>query len=424
MYQSELFGTTKREIAQEEESKNAIILIQGGYINRLMAGVYSFLPLGWRVMQNIQKIVREEMDKLPFTQEVYLPSLQPREIWEESGRWEEMEEVMYHLDGNKAGLGPTHEEVVTDLFRQYYNSYKDLPLAVYQIQNKFRQETRAKSGLLRGREFLMKDLYSFHLTEAELDAYYLKVQDAYSNIYRRAGIKVVLTEASGGVFSKFSHEYQAVCAAGEDTIYLNEKGDLGRNKEIVPTEEDPELLRFSGGKIHKVSAVEVGNIFKLNRKFSEPMQAEVADEKGEKRAVWMGCFGLGISRLMATMVEVMGEIDPKGGSNSRSLKMIWPAEIAPFKVHLLDLTAKLEAENIYQTLQKRGVEVLYDNRKRTAGEKFADADLIGAPIRLIYSERSKQKGGIEFIDMSKSSNQDLNSQVVSLEELTNSLGLK
>lgn len=387
MRQSILFGTTRREVPKEEESKNAILLIRGGYISKTMAGVYSYLALGLRALRRIENIVREEMNRLPGAQEILMPALQPRELWEESGRWEDYGEVMYRLAQEKMGLGPTHEEVVTDLFRQYVSSYKDLPLAVFQIQTKFRQELRAKSGLLRGREFLMKDLYSFHLSEEDLDDYYEKVKQAYYNVFSRCGLRSILTEASGGLFSKYSHEFQVPSEAGEDLIYLNEAGDLARNKEIVPSEEDAELREFSGELLRKETAIEVGNIFKLNRRFSEPMQAVVSRENGLKTPVWMGCYGIGISRLLGTVVEVFGDI---------SGKITWPKEVAPFSIHLLDLTGDKKGEKIYNDLYSQGFSILYDERERSAGEKFADADLIGAPVRLIISNRSLERGGLEI----------------------------
>lgn len=408
MRQSQLFGTTRRETPKDEESKNAILLIRGGYINKTMAGVYSYLPLGLRVLHNLVRILREEMNRLPHTQEVLMPALQPRELWEESGRWEAAQEGMYTVDHEKVALGPTHEEIVTDLFRQNGSSYKDLPLGLYQIQNKFRRELRAKSGLLRGREFLMKDLYSFDLTAEGLNSYYEEVKKAYAAIFRRAGLKTVVTLASGGIFSKYSEEFQAITPSGEDTIYLNPAGDYARNQELVKAEDDPDLLEFSGGHLDKVQAIEVSNIFKLNDRISAPMQAQVSSQNGEKVTVWMGCYGIGISRLMGTIVEVLGD---------ESGKIPWPKEIAPFQVHLLDLTPDQQGEKLYEELHSAGINILYDDRgDRMAGEKFADADLIGAPVRLVISKRSLESGGVE---MSSGSEQ---SEIISLSEIGNRIG--
>lgn len=395
MRQSQLFGTTRRETPKDEESKNAILLMRGGYINKTMAGVYSYLPLGLRVLHNLVRILREEMNRLPHTQEVLMPTLQPRELWEESGRWGAAQEGMYTVDHEKMVLGPTHEEIVTDLFRQNGSSYKDLPLGLYQIQNKFRRELRAKSGLLRGREFLMKDLYSFDLTAEGLNSYYEEVKKAYAAIFRRAGLKTVVTLASGGIFSKYSEEFQAITPSGEDTIYLNPAGDYARNQELVKAEDDPDLLEFSGGNLDKVQAIEVSNIFKLNDRISAPMQAQVSSQNGEKVTVWMGCYGIGISRLMGTIVEVLGD---------ESGKIPWPQEVAPFQVHLLDLTPDQQGEKLYEELHSAGINILYDDRgDRMAGEKFADADLVGAPVRLVISKRSLESGGVEMSSGSEQS---------------------
>lgn len=388
MRQSQLFGSTRKELPKDEASKNAILLMRGGYVSKSMAGVYSYLPLGLKVIQNLSRIVREELGKLPYTQEILMPSLQSRELWEESGRWEEIQEVMYTVEEGKMGLGPTHEEVVTDLFRQFVSSYREVPVGLYQIQTKFRNEPRAKSGLLRGREFLMKDLYSFHTTEAGLDEYYDLVTEAYFRIYNRCGLKAIFTEAAGGVFTKFSHEFQVVAEAGEDTIYYKADGTMARNKELVPSEEDPEILEYCGGSIKKDSAIEVGNIFKLKNKFSTPMGAQVSLEGGEKVDMWMGCYGLGISRLMGTMVEALGS----------DAKMIWPEGVAPFDIHVIDLTQDAQGEAVYETLSKNR-SVIYDDRERSAGEKFADADLMGSPIRVIVSKRSLASGGVEVKNM-------------------------
>lgn len=386
MKQSQLFGTTRKSVGQEEIAKNAILLQRGGYIHRTMAGVYVYLPLGWRILQRITAIVREELNKLPATQELLMPAMQPLSLWEETGRREEYRDIMYEVANEQVGLGPTHEEIVTDLFRHMVHSYRELPVAVYQIQTKFRKELRAKSGLLRGREFLMKDLYSFHLTEESLDEYYKQAQQAYAAIYERCGLRAILTEASGGTFSKYSHEYQVVNPAGEDDIFLNIDGTYARNKEIVPDENDPELIHFGGGTVTKVQATEVGNIFKLNRRFSEALDAAVLDDQGNRVQAWMGCYGIGISRLLGVVTEIYG--DEKG-----SIK--WPENLAPYKVHILDLTADRQGVALYETLGNSRDDVLVDDRGRSAGEQFNDADLIGAPYRVIVSPRSLEKGGAE-----------------------------
>jgi len=397
MRQSNLFFTTKREVPAGEVSKNAILLERGGYVQKTLAGAYSYLPLGLLVIRKIGNIVREEMNKLPRTSEVQMTILQPRELWEETGRWDDagMKEIMYRVgDDNSAGLGASHEENVTDLFRHLFSSYKELPMAAYQINTKFRKEARAKSGLLRGREFLMKDLYSFHASEEDLDTYYEYAAAAYMQVYERMGLKAIRTEASGGVFSKqHSDEFQIICEVGEDDIYLNATGDLAWNKEVIDGEDDPKLLEFSGGEIRKASAVEAGNIFRLGTKYTAAMNAQVSGENGERIPVYMGCYGIGVSRLMGILVEIFGSL----GENNRGAKIVWPESVAPVQCHILDLLNDGTAEQLYTHLSNLGVDVLLDDRSdKTAGEKFADADLIGAPHRIVVSKRSLEAGGLEY----------------------------
>ncbi len=379
MKQSHLFGTTRKETPKDETSKNAILLTKGGYIDKEMAGVYTLLPLGLRVAEKIQAVVREELNKLPHTSELLMPILQLHSLWEESGRREDIKGIMYDLKDESIGLGPTHEEIVTDLFRRFFHSYKELPKSAYQIQTKFRNEPRAKSGLLRGREFMMKDMYSFHISYEDFEQYYQLVQHTYFAIFNRIGLEALLTEASGGIFSKYSHEFQVLAEDGEDTIYLNQTGDKARNKEIVPSENDPEFLEFCEGIITKKNAIEVANIFTLSQKFSKPMHALVTSAGGEAVEVYMGCYGIGISRLVGALVEVYGDLE-KG-------IVTWPETVAPYRVHLIELGNGLGLD-VYNKLIDAGVEVLYDDRDLSAGAKFADADLIGAPSRLIISNRS------------------------------------
>lgn len=386
MKQSKLFTKTKKEAPKDEVSINAQLLIRAGFVDKLMAGVYTFLPLGLRVMKKIENIIREEMSAIGG-QEISMPALQPKENWITTGRWETMDDLYKIKDASERefALGSTHEEVVSPLVKKFVNSYKDLPLYAYQFQNKFRMELRAKSGLIRGREFLMKDLYSFHLTEEDLDKYYEKAKEAYFKIFERFGIKekTHLTFASGGSFSKYSHEFQTISEAGEDIIYICDKCGLAINKEIKPeTEKCPEC---GEANFREEKAIETGNIFKLMNKYSKPFNLTVADEKGEQKEVLMGCYGIGLSRAMGTIVEVFH--DEKG--------MIWPEAVAPFKVHLLSLGKNEEAERIYQELSEKGIEVLLDDREVSAGEKFADADLIGIPYRVVISEKSLKAGGVE-----------------------------
>ncbi len=388
MKQSELFGTTRKEAPKDETSKNAVLLGRGGYIDKELAGVYSLLPLGLRVVEKVKTIVRVELDKLPHTTELSMPILQPHSLWEESGRREKIKDVMYDLKDEPLGLGPTHEEIVIDLFRRFYSSYKDLPKAAYQIQTKFRNEPRAKSGLLRGREFLMKDLYSFHATEEQFAEYYELAAAAYLRIFERCGLEAIRTAALGGIFSKFSDEFQVLAENGEDTIYLNQTGSKARNKEVVENENDPEFLEFCEGIINKQNAIEVGNIFPMNQSVSGPMGVKIAGRDGQLADIWMGCYGIGITRLVGTLAEVYGDLE-KG-------KIAWPKSVAPYQVHLIELGEGLGRE-VYDQLIKADFEVLYDERDETAGRKFADADLVGSPVRLIMSHRTLEQDSVEIM---------------------------
>ncbi|MBI4993872.1 prolyl-tRNA synthetase [Candidatus Wolfebacteria bacterium] len=387
MLQNELFTKTKREAPKDEEAINAQLLIRAGYVDKLMAGVYTFLPLGLRVFKKIENIIRKEMENLGG-QEILMPSLHQKSNWETTGRWETYDSLFRftsHYSKIDYALGPTHEEVVSPLLGKFVLSYKDLPKYVFQIQNKFRDEKRAKSGLLRGREFFMKDLYSFHKDEADLDNYYEKVKKAYEKIFKAVGLGKLtyLTFASGGTFSKYSHEFQTLTQAGEDIIYICDKCHIAVNKEII---EEQSACPYCGNKnLRQDKAVEVGNIFKLKTKYSEPFNLRYKDEKGDLRDVIMGCYGIGLNRLMGTIVEIYND---KNG-------IIWPESVTPFKAHLLLLgqeKIKTQANKFYNNLQKSGVEILYDDRKDASpGEKFKDADLIGIPYRLVISEKNKGK---------------------------------
>ena len=392
MLQSKLFTKTFREALKDEKSLNSQLLIRAGFVDKLMAGVYSFLPLGFLVLKKIEKIIREEMNKISG-QEIFLPTLQPREKWEITKRWkiEEMFKLKNH-QGKDFGLGWTHEEVITPLVQKFVKSYKDLPTFAYQIQNKFRDELRSKSGLLRGIEFLMKDLYSFHANEQDLDRYYEKVKKAYFTIFQRCGLgdHTFLTLASGGSFSPYSHEFQTITPFGEDTIYFCQKCKIAVNKEII-TREKNQCPNCKSKKLEIKKSIEVGNIFKLQDKFSKPFNFTFIDKDGKRKLVLMGCYGIGLSRLMGTVIEV--HHDKKG--------IIWPKSVAPFDFHLIQLEnskkVKIAAEKLHQNLQKNNYEVLYDDRReKTAGEKFADADLIGIPVRLVVSERTLEKMSVEI----------------------------
>ena len=392
MRQTELVTRARKEIAKEETSINAQLLTRAGYIDRLMAGAYSFLPLGVRVLANIERIIREEMAAIG-SQEVLMPALHPAENWRRTGRWDEVD-ILFKLKG--AGdrdlcLGPTHEEVVTPLLQTFIRSYRHLPTSVFQIQTKFRNEPRAKSGLLRGREFRMKDMYSFHADEADLDAYYERALQAYRTIFARVGLGACtyLTYASGGSFSKYSHEFQTLTPHGEDQVYLCGACRVAVNKEILkdlgakcPCCGSPDLAPRQ--------SIEVGNIFKLGTRFADAFGFTYQSEHSSGVRVYMGCYGIGSSRLLGAVVEVCH--DEKG--------IIWPEAVAPFKVHLISLfkdrAAASAAEDLYQRLCAAGIDVLYDDRYSvSAGEKFAESDLIGIPLRVVVSPRTLQSGSIE-----------------------------
>ena len=397
MRQSTLFTKTRREAPKDEVSKNAILLTRAGFIHKELAGVYSYLPLGLRVLKKIENIIREEMNKLG-AQEVELAALQDKSLWEKTGRWDDkVVDNWFKIRDENLGLGLTHEEPLTVIMKDYVQSYRDLPLYIYQFQTKFRKELRAKSGIMRGKEFLMKDLYSFSRTGKEHDEFYEKAKVAYRNIFDRVGIgdSTYFTLASGGSFSKYSHEFQTLTEAGEDTIYIKDEA----KKEAVNKE-----LEMTDVQRPERKAVEVGNIFSLGTRFSEALGLNFKDEKGEEKPVIMGSYGIGLGRLMGTVVEVLS--DEKG--------IVWPTKIAPFQVHLLLLGEKAKdfANDVYKTLTSKGVEVLYDDRDARAGEKFADADLIGIPLRAVVGDKALESKLIEVKERTSDKTKNL-----SVEEL-------
>jgi len=407
MLQSRLFcKTTKPSFAKASEGQgersSAIsheLLVSAGYIDQLMAGVYTFLPLGNRVMQKIEGIIRKNMVESPMNgQEIVMPSLTPKENWLKTNRWDNFD-VLFKLKGagdKDVALAPTHEEVVTPLAKRFVSSYKDLPLSLFQFQNKFRNELRAKSGILRTREFLMKDLYSFHTTQEDLDKYYDKAKKVYMNIYKECGIGKITyrTLASGGTFSKYSDEFQTITDAGEDIIYICQKCKVAINKEI---KQEHKICPECGGEVfEEKKAVEVGNIFQLGTKFSVPFDLKFRDKDGAEKDVVMGCYGIGLGRLMGTIVEACH--DERG--------IIWPKEVAPFMVHLIaigeDKKIKKFAEKLYTDLQKENIEILYDDRAdKSVGEKFAEADLIGIPFRVVVSEKTLKVNSVEVKERNK-----------------------
>lgn len=386
MRQSKLFGKTLREVSQEEKSTNAQLLIRGGFIAKHMAGVYNYLPLGLKVFRKIENIIREEMDAIDG-QEMLMTALQPKELWEKTGRWSEMKDIMYQFDdghGAEVGLATTHEEVVTELAKQQIKSYKDLPVFIYQIQNKFRNEKRAKSGLLRGREFSMKDLYSFHTDENDLDNYYKKAHQAYLKIFKRLGLEAFSVEASGGSMSKqFSHEFMVKTEAGEDMTILCSKCFWAQNKEIAKL-KDGDKCPNCGAKVIESKTVEAGNIFRLGTKYSKSLALQYATEDGKMKDVYMGSYGIGLGRIMGTIVEASHDNDG----------IIWTKNTTPYHVHLLNLTkndkTNKPADQIYEKLAKNGLEVLYDDRDISFGKKLKDADLLGICFQLIISDKQNK----------------------------------
>jgi prolyl-tRNA synthetase len=386
---SKLFTKTARENPSGEISVNSQLLERGGFIYKNSSGVYTFLPLGWRVIGKIAGIIREEMNKIGGV-EMLMPALVEKKYLDATKRWDV--EIGFEVRGKgekKAGfvLGWTHEEVLTEIASKFISSYKDLPFAAYQIQTKFRNEPRAKSGLLRGREFIMKDLYSFHSSEEDFWRYYEEVKKAYLKIFHRCGLEAIYTVAAGGNFTvSNTHEFQVLSAVGEDTIFICEKCEYAENAEVSNLKTGDTCPKCGGEMIGK-RAIEVGNIFPLGTKYSKAFGLQFVNERGKKEYVIMGSYGIGLGRLMGAVVEI--HHDGKG--------IVWPEPLAPFKVHLIELDGKRsEGEAIYEKLLHNGVEVLYDDREeKTAGEKFADADLIGCPVRLVISDRTLQEKSVE-----------------------------
>lgn len=412
MRQSKLFTKTRKEAPTDEVSKNAQLLIRGGFINKEMAGVYDYLPLGLSVIKKIENIIREEMNAIGG-QEVFMTTLQNPEIWKKSNRWDD--DVVDNwfksklASGGDVGIANTHEEPLTNMLTHFTSSHKDFPIYIYQFQTKFRNELRAKSGIMRVKEFVMKDLYSFSKTEEEFKQFYEKCAEAYIKIFKRVGIghKTYRTLAAGGSFtSGFTDEFQMISGAGEDTIFIDEERNLAINKEVY-NDANLEAYAFDKAKLKEEKAIEVGNIFPLGTRYSEAMDLSFQDEDGNKQKVFMGSYGIGLGRLMGATVEALA--DDKG--------IIWPESIAPFAVHLLSLgedeAVLKEADKIYESLVKNNIEVLFDDRVgMSAGEKFADADLLGMPLRAVVSARSIKEQGIELKKRTEEKG-----QVVTLEEL-------
>jgi len=414
MKYSQMVGKTKREISAEEESINAQLLIRGGFVQKQMAGVYAFLPLGLNVLQKIINVIREEMNALGAN-EVLMGALQNKVLFEQSNRWgDDIVDIWFKTEfknGTKAGLGFSHEEPLVDILKQEISSYKDLPIAAYQFQNKFRNEMRSKGGLLRTREFIMKDMYSFHDTEESMNEFYDRATQTYLRIWERLGIsnETFMTFASGGIFSKYSHEFQTICESGEDIIYVDRKKKIAINKEVY-TDEVIAELGLNKDELEEIKSIEVGNIFKLKDKFTKAGNLQYSTKEGTKEYPLMGCYGIGPARVMATVVETYH--DDKG--------IVWPEEIAPYKIHLVGLNLeqkdiKNKAENVYKYLTEKGYEVLFDDRTDTnAGKKFSDADLLGCPFRVVVSAKTGDN-----VELKKRT--EATSTTISVEEIENHL---
>lgn len=394
MRTSQLFTKTRKQVPADETARNAQLLIQAGFIHKEMAGAYGFLPLGKRVLENIVQIIREEMNALGG-QELSMTALQSKELWEKTDRWDDTKVDNWFKTtvngGGETALAITHEEPITNMIKPFIASYKDLPLSVYQFQTKFRNEMRAKSGLMRGREFLMKDLYSFNISKDAHEAFYEQTTEAYKRVFARLGIgdSTYVTYASGGIFAPFSHEFQTLSGVGEDTIYVHKDKGIAINQEVY-TDEVLAELGVAKDELEEKTAVEVGNIFTLGTRFSEPLGLTFTDEEGALKPVFMGSYGIGPSRLMGLLAEHFA--DEKG--------LVWPEAVAPFKVYLARLgnddAVVTAADELYNNLTVAGVEVLYDDSDKRPGEKFADADLMGLPYRIVVSGRTVEGGAHEL----------------------------
>lgn len=384
MRQSQLFPKTAKNPPKDAVAVNHKYLVQAGFIDQLMSGSWTLLPLGFRVISKINEIIREEINIIGG-QELLMPLMHPKEIWNETGRWESAKEVMYQFKDSREkefALSFTHEEIVMDLIRKHVQSYHDLPIKLYHFSTKFRNEPRATGGILRGREFMMNDLYSAHLNEEDLMEYYEKVKQSYDKIFNRIGLETYITEASGGVFThKRTHEFQVLAEAGEDTVYYCKKCRYGYNKEIFEGKKGDSCLHCGQGTIMEGKSIEAGNIFPLGTMYAEKMNVFVTDKDGRQKVVWLGSYGIGPTRIMGVTVEVFH--DNKG--------ILWPESVAPFKIHLLNLPGG-RGEEIYRTFQDNHLEVLFDDRQDiSAGEKFAEADLIGIPLRVVTSQKTGER---------------------------------
>ncbi len=411
MKMTKLFTKTLREAPADEVSKNAQLLIRAGFVYKEMAGVYAYLPLGLRVLEKIKQIIREEMNSID-SQELIMTTLQNKAVWEKTTRWsDEVVDVWFKTklkDETELGLGFSHEEPIVEMLKQYVHSYKDLPISLYQFQTKLRNELRAKSGIMRGREFLMKDMYSFHATKQDLEDYYQRTTDAYIRVYDRLGIgkDTFITFASGGSFTKFSHEFQTICDAGEDLIYINREKGIAVNEEVL--DDAVAELGISKDDLEAVKTAEVGNIFNFGTKKTDEMELYFADESDKQQSLYIGSYGIGVTRLMGVIAEKLS--DEKG--------LVWPDNIAPYKLSLIQIGDVFDkSQAIYDQLNQNGIETIWDDRDVRPGQKFADADLMGIPHRIVISPKTVAEGKIEY-----KSRTSEDSELLTVDELLAKLG--
>ena len=405
MRRTNLFTRTLKNAPADEVAKNAQLLIRAGYVYKVMAGVYAYTPLGLRVLEKIKQIVREEMNAVNG-QEIIMSSLQRKETWEGTGRWDdEVVDVWFKTklqDDTELGLAWSHEEAIMEMMQQYVKSYKDLPTSVYQFQTKLRNELRAKSGIMRGREFVMKDMYSLHASADDLDAYYNSVIEAYKRVYTRLGLgdDTYVTFASGGAFTKFSHEFQTICDAGEDVLYVNDDRSVAVNEEVL--DDASAELGIDKNQLAPTTSAEVGNIFKFGTEKSEKMGIHYTDHEGKQQPIYLASYGIGITRVMGVIVEKMS--DDKG--------LVWPQNIAPYSVCLVSIgeAGIKAADTLYSELSDAGIEVLYDDRNERPGAKFADAELMGIPYRLTVSDRGVEAGQYELTSRTSGETEQLTAE--------------
>lgn len=415
MKRTQLFTKTSKTAPADEVSLNAKLLIRAGYVHKEMAGVYAYLPLGLRVLDNIKQVVRNEMNAIGG-QELLMTNLQPKAVWQTTGRWDdELVDIWFKTNlktDEEVGLAWSHEEPILNMLRNHVTSYKDLPVAVYQFQTKLRNELRAKSGIMRGREFLMKDMYSVHASKEDLESFYELVQAAYQRIFAELGIGdfTYMTFASGGAFTKFSHEFQTVCEAGEDWLYLDRSNHIAVNEEVI--DQAAEELHLDKNQLERVRSAEIGNIFNFGTDKAEAMGVNFTDSDNQTQPLWYGSYGIGISRLMGVIAELFA--DERG--------LVWPDKIAPFQVYLVTIgdseDVVKKGQSVHDLLEENGIKVLWDNRDVRPGEKFADGDLMGIPHRVVVSERLLSDGDkIEY--KARTSNQ---SKIITESELVKIVG--